>query len=62
MKYTLKVLRAMNDLSQREIANEVEVTRQTYNRWEKMPYTIPSGKLLKLARMFKVSVDEIRML
>ena len=62
MKYTLKVLRAMNDLSQREIANEVEVTRQTYNRWEKMPYTIPSGKLVKLAQMFKVSVDEIKIL
>ena len=62
MKYTLKVLRAMNDLSQREIANEVEVTRQTYNRWEQMPHTIPSGKLVKLAQMFKVSVDEIKIL
>lgn len=59
MKNTLKVQRAIHDLTQEDLAEKVDVTRQTINSIEKQKYD-PSLKLaFKLAKLFNVRVDEI---
>ena len=59
MKNTLKVQRAIHDLTQEDLAEKVDVTRQTINSIEKQKYD-PSLKLaFKLAKLFNVKVDEI---
>ncbi|SHJ81277.1 helix-turn-helix transcriptional regulator [Flavobacterium haoranii] len=59
MKNNLKVLRAIKNISQEELANQIEVSRQTINAMEKGKY-VPSTLLaLKLARFFEKPVEEI---
>jgi putative transcriptional regulator len=59
MKNNLKVLRAIKNISQEELANQIEVSRQTINAMEKGKY-VPSTLLaLKLARYFEKHVEEI---
>lgn len=59
MKNYLKVERAKNNLTQEELAARIGVSRQTINAVEKGKF-IPSTLLaLKLAREFKVPVDEV---
>jgi putative transcriptional regulator len=56
---TLKVQRAIKDLTQEQLAQRVGVTRKTINTVEKGKY-IPSTYLaLKLAKVFEVSVEEL---
>lgn len=59
MKNNLKVLRAIKNVSQEELANQISVSRQTINAMEKGKY-VPSTLLaLKLARYFEKPVEEI---
>lgn len=59
MKNNLKVLRAIKNISQEELANQINVSRQTINAMEKGKY-VPSTLLaLKLARYFEKPVEEI---
>lgn len=59
MKNNLKVLRAIKNISQEELANQISVSRQTINAMEKGKY-VPSTLLaLKLARYFEKRVEEI---
>ncbi len=59
MKNTIKVHRAINDLTQEELARKVSVSRQTINAMETNKY-VPSTLLaLKIARLFGKHVEEI---
>ncbi|AUC79438.1 transcriptional regulator [Nonlabens sp. MB-3u-79] len=59
MKNKLKVLRAMHDFTQQDLADKIQVSRQTINTIEKGKY-VPSTLLaLKMASVFKVNVLEI---
>jgi putative transcriptional regulator len=59
MKNRLKVYRAMQDLTQEQLANKLEVTRATINAIENGRYN-PSLKLaFQMARFFKVKIEEI---
>ncbi|BCY29026.1 helix-turn-helix transcriptional regulator [Flavobacterium okayamense] len=59
MKNNLKVLRAIKNISQEELAKQIDVSRQTINAMEKGKY-VPSTLLaLKLARYFEKPVEEI---
>ncbi|APH38456.1 helix-turn-helix transcriptional regulator [Methanohalophilus halophilus] len=59
MKNTLKVWRAKKDITQEDLANEMEVTRQTINAIERGKYD-PSIKLaFKMARFFECSIEDI---
>lgn len=59
MTNNLKVLRAIKNISQEDLAKKIEVSRQTINAMEKGKY-VPSTVLsLKLARFFEKPVDEI---
>lgn len=59
MKNNLKVLRAIKNILQEELAKQIEVSRQTINAMEKGKY-VPSTLLaLKLARYFEKPVEDI---
>lgn len=56
---TLKVWRAKHDLTQEELANKVDVSRQTIIALEKGKYN-PSVELaLKIAKVFDTSVEDV---
>jgi putative transcriptional regulator len=59
LKNKLKVYRAMNDWTQEELANRVNVTRKTINTVEKGKYVPSTYLALKLAKVFKTSVEEL---
>ena len=59
MKNNLKVQRAIHGLTQEELANRVSVSRQTINAMEAGKYVPSTVLALKIARVFKVPVEEI---
>ena len=59
MKNTIKIERAIKNLTQEALANEIGVSRQTINSIEKNRY-IPSTVLaLKISKVFGKNVNEI---
>ena len=59
MKYNLRVARAVQQLTQEELARRIGVSRQTINAMEAGKY-VPSTMLaLKLARVFGKPVEEL---
>ncbi|TDB68072.1 helix-turn-helix transcriptional regulator [Arundinibacter roseus] len=59
MKNNIKIQRAMHNMTQAELAEKVQVSRQTINAIEAEKYS-PSLVLgLKIARVFSKAVDEI---
>jgi putative transcriptional regulator len=59
MTNNLKVFRAIKNISQEELAKQIQVSRQTINAMEKGKYVPSTVLALKLASYFKVSVEEI---
>lgn len=59
MTNNLKVLRAIKNISQEELAKQISVSRQTINAMEKGKYVPSTVLALKLARFFQKSVEEI---
>ncbi|MGG5576414.1 helix-turn-helix transcriptional regulator [Myroides sp. C15-4] len=62
MKNTLKVQRAIKNITQEELATIISVTRQTINAMEKNKYVPSTVLALKLARYFEVAVEDLFML
>ncbi|HCQ11801.1 helix-turn-helix transcriptional regulator [Flavobacterium sp.] len=59
MTNNLKVLRAIKNISQEDLAKQIEVSRQTINAMEKGKYVPSTVLALKLARFFEISVEKI---
>jgi putative transcriptional regulator len=59
MKNTLKIQRAIKNLTQAELAEQAGVTRQTINNIELGKYVPTTLLALKLARVLDKSVEEI---
>ncbi len=59
LRNTLKVQRAIKDITQEELAAAVGVTRKTINTIENGIYTPSTALALRLARYFGVPVEEI---
>ena len=55
----LKVWRAKRDITQQQLADSVELSRQTVNSIEKGKFIPSVFTALKIARYFKVNVEEI---
>jgi putative transcriptional regulator len=62
MKNNIKVERAINGLTQEELANKVSVSRQTINAMEANKYVPSTVLALKIAKVFNKTVEEIFML
>jgi putative transcriptional regulator len=58
MKNTLKVQRAILNLTQDDLAKEIGVSRQTINSIEKNRYVPSTVLALKLSAVFKIPVNE----
>lgn len=59
MKNKIKVERAIIDMTQQELAKKVSVSRQTINAMEANKYVPSTVLALKIAMVFKKSVEEI---
>ena len=59
MKNTIKVERAIRNLTQEDLAKKVSVSRQTINAMEANKYVPSTVLALKIANVFKKSVEEI---
>ncbi len=59
MKNTIKVERARHNMTQGELAERVDVSRQTINAIEAAKYVPSTVLALKIARLFGLSVNEV---
>jgi putative transcriptional regulator len=59
LKNTLRVQRAIKDITQEELAAAVGVTRKTINTIENGVYTPSTALALRMARYFGVPVEDI---
>lgn len=59
MKNRLKVLRAERNWTQAQLAEKLEVSRQTINAIEKGKFDPSLPLAFKLARLFKLPIEEI---
>lgn len=59
MKNSIKVERAKKDITQAELADKIQVSRQTINAMEKGKYVPSTVLALKIAKYFDTSVEEI---
>ena len=62
MKNNIKVERAIKNLTQEELANQVYVSRQTINAMEANKYVPSTVLALKIAGVFGKQVEDIFML
>ncbi|HUV24102.1 MAG TPA: helix-turn-helix transcriptional regulator [Methanomassiliicoccales archaeon] len=59
MQNKIKVLRAMHDLTQEELASRIGVTRQTIIAIEKGRYDPSLDLAFKIAGYFQLSIEDI---
>ena len=59
MKNRLKILRAERDWTQADLADKLEVSRQTINAIEKGKYDPSLPLAFKVARLFKLTIEQI---
>ena len=59
MKNRLKILRAERNWTQAQLANELEVSRQTINAIEKGKFDPSLPLAFKAARLFDLTIEEI---
>lgn len=59
MKNNLKVERAINNMTQADLAEKIGVSRQSINAMEKNKYVPSTVLALKIAKLFKKHVEEI---
>jgi putative transcriptional regulator len=59
MKNRIKVLRAEHDLTQAELAEKLEVSRQTVNAIEKGKFDPSLPLAFKISNLFGFSIEEI---
>ncbi len=59
MQFTLKELRARKNETQKQVADEMGVSVQTYNSWEKNISNVAVSKVNALAKHFNVKLTQI---
>lgn len=59
MKNRIKVLRAERDMTQGQLAMEVDVSRQTINAIEKGKFDPSLPLAFRIARLFELSIEDV---
>jgi len=59
MKNSIRIERAIKNITQQELAEKIGVSRQTINAIESNKYVPSTVLALKMARLFQKKVDEI---
>jgi putative transcriptional regulator len=62
MKNTIRVERAIHDMTQQALAEKIGVSRQTINAMESNKYVPSTILALKIAKLFNKKVEEIFLL
>lgn len=60
MRFSLKELRARKNKTQREVAEDLGISYQTYNAWEQDLSNVGISKVYALAEYHSVTIDEIK--
>ena len=61
MKNRLKILRAEKDITQGQLADQLDVSRQTINAIEKGKFDPSLPLAFKIARLFNLAIEDIFM-
>jgi len=59
MKNSIKVQRAIHDMTQADLADKIGVSRQSINAIEKNKYVPSTVLALKIAKLFNIAVEDI---
>lgn len=59
MKNKIKILRAEHELTQQQLAEKVDVSRQTINAIEKGKFDPSLPLAFKISKLFNLSIEEI---
>ena len=59
MKNKVKVYRAMRDITQEELASEMQVSRQTIIAIEREKYDPSLSLAFKMANYFQITIEEL---
>lgn len=59
MQYTLRELRARKNKTQNQVAQDLGISTQTYNAWEKDISNVAVSKVVRVADYFGVSIGDI---
>ncbi|HFC12583.1 MAG TPA: transcriptional regulator [Anaerolineae bacterium] len=59
MKNKLKVLRAMNNWSQQDLAEQLSVSRQTVNALERGKYDPSLPLAFRVAKLFECQIEDV---
>lgn len=59
IKNRLKVFRAENNWTQQDVANKLNISRQTISAIEKGKYNPSLGLTFKIARLFNCQIEDI---
>lgn len=59
MAFTLKQARLLSGLTQVQVAEKLEVHRDTYMKWERNADMMPVGKAKEVSAIFGRGIDEI---
>jgi putative transcriptional regulator len=62
MKNTIRVERAIHNITQQQLAEQIGVSRQTINAMESNKYVPSTVLALKIAKLFGKTVEEIFLL
>lgn len=60
MQYSLRELRARMNWTQAETAKKLGISTQTYNAWEKDLSNVKIGKVISIASLFGVRLEELK--
>lgn len=61
MRYTLKELRARKNKTQQQVADDLGISVQTYNAWEKDISNVSVSKVYALAEYYGVTLDDVKL-
>ena len=59
MKNTIRIQRAIHNMTQQQLAEQIGVSRQTINAMESNKYVPSTVLALKIARLFGKTVEEV---
>lgn len=59
MQYTLRELRARKNKTQNQVAQDLGISVQTYNAWERDISNVAVSKVIKVADYFGVNIGDI---